>query len=227
MNRARKAALYLFAVLERSSLECSTPTTKRPNLGVRATARVCHVGLAVALLSACDGRKAAPEQEPSPSPSVAMIDVTIGTCTDIPTCERECDAGSADRCRRLAATYALGSGASRDEARATALYEHACDMKEPSACVFAGQMHEYAHGVPKDDAAAVRLYERSCELGWAAGCYNVAIMLEHGRGVPEDRAKAAALYRNACSAGAKVACDKARELTRVPAPSFLEGGVLP
>ncbi len=161
-------------------------------------------------LSACNGRNVSPEeQRQSPSPSAVTIDVTIGTCADVPACEKECDAGSAERCRRLAATYALGSGVERNEVRAVRLYEHACDMKEPSACVFAGQMHEYAHGIPKDDALAARLYERACELGWAAGCYNMAIMLELGRGVALDRTKAQALYRVACSAGAKIACDKA------------------
>ncbi len=173
--------------------------------------RVCGAGVCLftGFFSACNGRNVSPEeQRQSPAPTAVIIDVSIGTCADVPACENECDAGSAERCRRLAATYALGSGVERDEPRALGLYEHACDMKEPSACVFAGQMHEYAHGVPKDDARAARLYERACELGWAAGCYNMAIMLEFGRGVALDRTKAQVLYRVACTAGARVACDK-------------------
>jgi TPR repeat protein len=162
--------------------------------------------------------QAVPEGEgtPSPSASVVTISVGLGACDDLPTCERECDAGSADRCRRLAASYALGNGAPRDEARGTALYERACAMNDAPACVFAGQMHEYAHGVPKDAAAAVHFYERACDLGWSAGCYNLAIMLENGRGIARDRAKAAVLYQGACAAGAKTACDRARELQASP-----------
>ncbi|HEX8794430.1 MAG TPA: tetratricopeptide repeat protein [Polyangiaceae bacterium] len=162
---------------------------------------------------------------PAPSASVITIGVALGTCPDIPVCERECDAGSADRCRRLAATYALGQGVDKDETRAAALYEHACDMKDASACVFAGQMYEFAHGVAKDDARAARFYERACDQQWAPGCYNLAIMYERGTGVPQDRARAADLYQVACTAGAKQACDKAREL-HAPAPfPFLDGGL--
>jgi TPR repeat protein len=151
-------------------------------------------------------------EQPAPSASVITLGAAIGTCDDVDVCVKECEAGSADRCRRLAATYALGQGAAKDEARATAIYEQSCRMKDPAACVFAGQMFEYAHGVPKDDAKAAGLYQRACDMGWAAGCYNFAIMLEHGRGVPVDRAKAGDMYQIACTAGAKTACDKAREM---------------
>ena len=152
---------------------------------------------------------------------------TLGGCPDLDACENECDAGSADRCRRLAVTYAFGTGVDKDEVRATALYERACVMKDPPACVFAGQMHEYAHGVPKDDARAALFYERACDMRWPAGCYNLAIMYEHGRGVPTDRDKAADLYQMACTAGAKVSCDKARELHSPASPPFLDASVLP
>jgi TPR repeat protein len=169
--------------------------------------------LGAVTLGAC-GKQSAPigEGAPSPSASVLTISVGLGACDDLATCERECDAGSADRCRRLAASYALGNGAPRDETRGTALYEQACAMNDAPACVFAGQMHEYAHGVPKDAAAAVRFYARACDLGWSAGCYNLAIMLENGRGIARDPAKAAALYQSACAAGAKTACDRAHDL---------------
>jgi TPR repeat protein len=183
------------------------------------------IAAAAAVASCHRGGRSSADGGPAPSSSVITIGVALGTCPDISVCERECDAGSADRCRRLAATYALGDGVDKDETRATALYEHACDMKDPSACVFAGQMHEFAHGVPKDDARAARFYERACDGQYAPGCFNLAIMYERGTGVPQDRAKAADLYQVACTAGAKQACDKAREL-RGPAPiPFLDGGL--
>jgi TPR repeat protein len=166
------------------------------------------------------------EGQPAPSSSVVSIKVALGTCPDLAACERECDAGSADRCRRLAATYQLGEGAPKDEARAAKLYELACDMKDPSACVFAGQMHEFEHGVVKDDTKAARFYERACDRQWPAGCYNLAIMYERGTGVPADRRKAGELYQTACTAGAKQACDKAREMHEPPPPPpFLDGGL--
>ncbi|HXN31931.1 MAG TPA: tetratricopeptide repeat protein [Polyangiaceae bacterium] len=179
-----------------------------------------------ALSASCHrGGSSADEQPPAPSASVITIGAAPGTCPDVSVCERECDAGSADRCRRLAATYAFGHGVEKDEARATRLYEHACDMQDPSACVFAGQMHEYAHGVAKDDAKAARLYERACDLKWAAGCYNLAIMYERGTGVPQDRAKAGELYQLTCTAGAKESCEKAKAMHEAPPLPFLDGGL--
>jgi TPR repeat protein len=106
-----------------------------------------------AQVGAC-GRGAPSHGQPGPSASVITIGVAPGACPDVVACEKECDAGSADRCRRLAATYAFGQGVDKDETRATALFELACDLKDPSACVFAGQMNEYARGVPNTTAAA-------------------------------------------------------------------------
>jgi TPR repeat protein len=178
--------------------------------------------LLVALGSACHRGRPSGEEQPAPSASVITLGVSVGTCPDVPACERECDAGSADRCRRLAATYAFGQGVDKDETRATRLYEHACDMKDPSACVFAGQMHEFARGVEKDDAKAARFYERACDLQWAPGCYNLGIMYERGTGVALDRVKAGELYQRACTAGAQISCEKARQMHE---PPFLDGGL--
>jgi TPR repeat protein len=181
--------------------------------------------LAFIALAACS-RPSSHRESPYPSASAITIGEALGTCADIPACENECDAGSADRCRRLAASFAFGRGVEKDEGHATLLYEHACDMKDPFACVFAGQMSEFARGVPKDDAKAARFYERACNLQWAPGCYNLAIMYERGTGVPVDRAKAAGLYETACTAGAKGACDKAKEMRRPSEVPLLDSGLL-
>ena len=159
-------------------------------------------------------RARSPDGAPAPHASVISIGMALGTCSDLSLCEAECDAGSADRCRRLAATYAFGDRVDKDEARATELYQRACDMDDPPACVFAGQMNEYGHGVPKDPSKAARLYERACDGGWKPGCYNLAIMFENGRGVPEDHERAAALYQATCAAGAQQACEKAVQMRR-------------
>jgi len=200
----------------------------RSSLSVASAAVLVVAGASGAVGCKGGGASSGEQQAPQPSASVVTIGNTIGTCEDVEACARECDGGSADRCRRLAATYAFGQGVSQDEARATALYEHACDMKDAPACMFAGQMHEFAHGVPKDHAAAAKLYERACDLGYAAGCYNLAILVERGNGVAKDRARAAELYQTACTAGAKQACTKAEELhAPPPAAAIFEGGRLP
>ena len=183
------------------------------------------LAVAVALGGACNRDRSSENGQPAPSASVITLGAAIGTCTDIAACARECDAGSADRCRRLGASYALGQGVEQDETRATSLYVQACAMKDPSACVFAGQMYEFARGVAKDDGKAAHSYERACDLGWAPGCYNLAVMYERGTGVPIDRQKAGDLYQVACTAGARGACDKAREMHGPPAIPFIDGGL--
>jgi TPR repeat protein len=184
-----------------------------------------EVALCCALTAACGRSHSIEKEQPAPSSSVITLGVEVGTCPDVPACERECDAGSADRCRRLAATYAFGKGVDKDETHAAALYEHACRMSDPSACVFAGQMHEFERGVPKDDAKAAHFYERACNLGWAPGCYNLAIMYERGTGVVADRHKAGDLYQTACTSGAKAACEKAKEMRAPPPNPFFDGGL--
>lgn len=155
-------------------------------------------------------RYAPPPEHPLPSPGkVIKLDVGLGGCTDLSACATACDRGQGEKCRSLAISYALGvAPASKDETRATHLYERGCDLGDPAACLFAGQMYEYAHGVLKDDVRATGLYQRSCDAGWSPGCYNLAVMVEAGRGVPADRNRAIALYRGACSAGARQACEK-------------------
>ena len=83
-------------------------------------------------LVACHRGSSAGE-ELAPSASVVTIGNTIGTCPDLASCEKECDAGSADRCRRLAATYAFGQGVDKDETRATALYVWNMNCSAPLA----------------------------------------------------------------------------------------------
>jgi hypothetical protein len=191
--------------------------------------RRCKLGilaLICALCGACHRRHSSGEQpDPSASAVALPIAIALGACSDFAACERECDAGSADRCRRLAASYAFGQGGvSKDEARAALLYQHACEMKDPSSCVFAGQMNEYARGVAKDDAKAFGFYKQACDLQWAPGCYNLAIMFERGTGVPVDEDKAADLYQAACDAGAVTSCEKAQALKVLPLVRFLDGG---
>jgi TPR repeat protein len=151
-------------------------------------------------------------EQPAP-PSTMTIANMFGVCDDVAQCERECDAGQADRCRRLGATYQFAQGAAKDEKKATAYYELACSENNAPACVSSGQMYEFSHGVAKDDAKAAGYYKKGCDLGYMVGCANYAIMLENGRGVPKDIPQATTIYANACKAGAGLACDRLRWLT--------------
>jgi TPR repeat protein len=181
--------------------------------------------LACAVCAACSRGRSSDTSQPAPSATTMPLALAIGACPELGACERECEAGSADRCRRLAVTYAFGQGVDKDEPRATALYEKACAMKDPSACVFAGQMHEFGRGVGKDDSVAAGYYEQACDLQWPTGCYNLAVLYERGTGVPADRQRAGVLYQVACTAGAQIACDKAKEMHAPPPIPFLDGGL--
>ena len=158
----------------------------------------------------CDKHKPSGDQSTAPPPAASAISIVnaLGACDDVPLCEKECDAGASDRCRRLGVTYQFGNFVEKDEKKALAYYELACKLGNASACVSAGQIYEYHHGVEKDDARAAAFYKQSCELGYSPGCANFAIMLENGRGLPKDLAKATALYDKACKEGAGLACDR-------------------
>jgi TPR repeat protein len=181
-------------------------------------ARQAVLALAVTLLATagCDKRRAPPppvEGNPQEAPSAITIANMFGTCDDAGACDDECDAGSAESCRKLGTTYQFGTKSTqKDDLKALHYYERACAMKNAGGCVSSGQMYEFHHGVDKDDAKAAAFYKQGCDLGYQVGCANYAIMLENGRGVPKDLAQAAALFDVACKQGAGLACDRLRVL---------------
>jgi hypothetical protein len=186
---------------------------------MRTAAIVLTLAFAPFALLACKpgGGNARSHDDPMGIPSAPPIQIanTMGGCDDVEQCERECDAGAADRCRRLGVTYEFGQAgdASKNETLGTAYFDRSCEMGNASGCVSSGQMHEYAHGVPVDLAKATAAYEKACTIGWQVGCANYAIMLEYGRGVPKDLDKARTLYADACKAGAGLACDRLKVLS--------------
>jgi len=169
---------------------------------------------AALLVASCErhGDSRQSQEQASPSASVISIGVEMGGCADPIACANECDAGSADRCRRMAVSYEFGKGVERDLVRATELYEKSCAMGDSEACVAAGRMYEFHHGVAKNDAKAATFYERACDHQDAVGCANLAILLESGRGVAVDKARAAELFDRACTRGSGVACEHAKAL---------------
>jgi TPR repeat protein len=135
----------------------------------------------------------------------------MGACEDLAVCERECDAGSGDRCRRLGVSYEFGQGVPKDVKQSIALYERSCDLGNATGCEAAGRMYEF-HAEPKDLTKAASFLKRACDIGWQSGCANYALLLEQGRGVPRDVARAKQLYEGACKAGAGLACDRLKIL---------------
>ena len=184
----------------------------------------CGVGWCVvlacltALAVGCDRGQNPGQDSPGAAPSASVIAIAnaLGTCDDLALCDRECDAGSSDRCRRLGVNYEFGHGVDVNGARATVLYEQSCRMKNTDGCVAAGRMYEFHHGVLKDDAKAAGFYSRACELGDPTGCANFGIMLESGHGTTKDLGRAKELFDRACARGASLACAHARALRAPP-----------
>ena len=187
------------------------------------SASAASLSLLLWLLSPAGCTKGAPSSTddardlvPSASASTVTLMTSLGSpiaaCPDVPLCERECDAGQSDRCRRLGDSYQFANDEGKDDALATAYYERACALGNAPACLSAGQMYEFHHGVSKDDSRAAGYYKRGCDVGFVASCANLAIMLENGRGVPADIGAASALYERACRSGAGLACDRLRAL---------------
>ena len=167
---------------------------------------------------ACSRKSPAQEDTASSSWDAAAakrISITFGqgACAEMTECERNCEAGQADQCRRLADTLAWAPDGGQDEPRAAAYYVRACGMGSAPACLSAGRMHEYHHGVAEDDGKAADFYKRGCDLGHVPSCTNYAIMLENGRGIAKDPAGATKLYREGCKAGVGLACDRLRALS--------------
>jgi len=178
-----------------------------------------HSGALVFLLLfprlSCGSEETATPGGPAPSSSVITIAAGIGFCENLSTCEKECEGGSSDRCRRLGVNYEFGHGVEVDGVRATALYAQACEMKNTEACIAAGRMNEFHHGIPKDDVKAVSYYTRACDLNDPTGCANLAIMLEKGAGIVKDKERARALFAKGCDQGSSLACSHAQALRKV------------
>ncbi len=190
----------------------------------RARALLC---VALAAPGACGKRSSGGGQEPPPASSVITIGASLGTCDDVALCAKECDAGSADRCRRLAATYAFGQGVAQDEAAGDGALRAGLLMKDAPACVFAGQMHEYAHGVPKDDAKAARFYERACDLGGRPAATTSASCSSAAAASRRTAARRGTCTRSPAPPARRPACDRARDMHAPEAPPCLERGALP
>ena len=123
--------------------------------------------------------------------------------------ERACGLQDARGCLLLASAFAMGTLASRDDARAAPLYEKSCDLGSALGCYNAGLMFNEGRGVPMDHRRAFRAYAEGCSMGSTTACTDEGFMREWGRGVEQDQALAADRYRRACQ---DTACQSANLL---------------
>lgn len=127
--------------------------------------------------------------------------------------QRDCDAGKAPACMRLAAAYDSGLGLAPDEARSQTLFERACELGDYEGCVSLGvQLDARASTNPEGPARAVDLYRKACDQNVASGCLFLGYTYSGDGGhvgAPPDPALAATHFKKACELGSSEACSEA------------------
>ncbi|MDP2345722.1 MAG: hypothetical protein Q8O67_32565 [Deltaproteobacteria bacterium] len=188
---ARAAQLYAKACRLGSSGGCADaarlglPTTLTPVEDVALAARFCRRGD----LGAChdwgralwDGKGTAVDKKEADRVLSLVCDGDVnvaGGCGDLgylrlgmdwqragPPLERACAKKHAKSCSRLGDLVLTGQGATRDRARAVALYQQACVLKPPEGCEAAGALSD--PNVPFD---AVEFFSAGCRGGNGDAC---------------------------------------------------------
>ncbi|HLK41204.1 MAG TPA: hypothetical protein VKU41_30845 [Polyangiaceae bacterium] len=93
---------------------------------------------------------------PTPTARARLPETVVGLYT------RACDGGSAVGCSNLGIVFSEGrDGATRDDARAQAMFQRACDLGSPAGCGNLGALLRSS-----DEVRAIGLLTRSCDASW-------------------------------------------------------------
>lgn len=111
------------------------------------------------------------------------------------------DEGYVAAINNLGATYQLGIGVRRDNAKALAWYEKAADKDFVPSMAILGWMYHAGVGTEKDDAKAVEWYEKAAEGGSGSAMHNLGHLYNRGSGVPINPEKAAEWFHRSAEAG--------------------------
>jgi TPR repeat protein len=135
--------------------------------------------------------------------------------------EEACAAGVAAACSTLGDIYHLGSGVTKDRARAAAFYARGCDGGDPEGCFDLADFHRYGFVEPVDGSRAallaargIALFEDACREGDADMCHALGQRYRQGSGVLRDPGRAAALFEQACDRGSILACEDLRRVAK-------------
>ena len=91
-----------------------------------------------------------------------------------------CRADNADSCNNLGVLYGRGEGVSKDNHKATELYEKACHLGDTEfGCSNAGVHYFNGDGVFTDKQKAFELFEKGCNAGSEEACNKKKAMLEN------------------------------------------------
>lgn len=193
---------------------CNSSTPESPNPPSQCGA-LLHLELA---LISEDGSKADGAGDPIDEicqPGYVFAD---GKCTDdkagphlckpkdYTDCEKQCDAGNAPSCGRVAYYTLKGEHFERNAPKAVKLFEKACDDGYSVACASLGSLYVTGEAVKKDPDKGALLLERACNDGDARFCSFLAQMSYVGNGVPKDMDRAAKYGYRGCFGGSAGGC---------------------
>lgn len=110
-------------------------------------------------------------------------------------------ASRADSLHNAALCYEKGVGATRDLAKAAALYRQAADRGYARSMCALGNLYIAGKGVPKDEAKGVALCRQAADLGEANAQTDLGNFYLEGLGVPRDIVQARHWYELAAAQG--------------------------
>lgn len=172
------------------ALEAQRPAARTPP-------PVCAAGLVPALpLHAIRG--------PSSPAALSCTTPALAVATNT----RACDDGNAMGCFNLGSEYSRGTGVTKDDTHAAALYKKACDGGCFPACFSLAISYGNGAGVNRDDAQALFLTRRACDGGFATACVNLGLAYSLGWGnlILKDEAVAASIFARVCDHGDVAGC---------------------
>ncbi|MBZ5709477.1 sel1 repeat family protein [Nannocystis pusilla] len=129
--------------------------------------------------------------------------------------EKSCETGDTLSCLNAGLMVFAGRGATKDAARAEALFERTCPSTDAGlSCADLAKAFREGKVVPRDVRRAASYMERMCTAK-GIGCTEVADMYLAGKDVPKDRDRALKMYDDMCTKGGGQSCMKlADEITR-------------
>jgi TPR repeat protein len=132
----------------------------------------------------------------------SICQMAMGEKPDASKDEKACNKGDAHACEELAEMYALGRGASKDDAKALTLFEKACGLGSGVSCEFRGKMTREGRGTTRDPVAALVWLEKGCTLGAAGACTSLGLdAMTSG-----NKKRGAELLEKACDGRDKLGC---------------------
>lgn len=169
-NAARVIVVFVTCLL-------STPSCKGSKDSAETTAPSTAAGSASTRVSA---------QPAGSTPSERLLTkprYETSACAAPPDCEKECGAGRAHACKRLADMMKLGVVEDSKERRAV-LQEKACNGGVLAACSALARQYNNGEGVTLDVKKAHQLWKDACDNGWGNACGSLGLQTRLRGGNP-------------------------------------------